>query len=74
MWSDYIRQLKAEYCDVLHTPMEQWKKDIILTEKHEQIAKIEAENKQLWEDAPVKTKEGVTAYWNSLKKPTISRL
>ena len=28
MWCTYIRQLKAEYFDVLHKPMEQWKKDM----------------------------------------------
>ncbi len=65
MWSNYINQLKAEYFDILHTPMEQWRKDLLLTEKHKQIAKVEEENKALWNNAPVKTKEGVVEYWKS---------
>ena len=65
MWSNYINQLKAEYFDILHTSMEQWRKDLLLTEKHKQIAKVEEENKQLWNNAPIKTKEGVVEYWKS---------
>ena len=66
MWQNYINQLKAEYFDILHTPMEQWRKDLILTEKHKQIAKVEEENKQLWNDAKIKTREGVIEHWKSL--------